>query len=137
MIVYHTSKQPIKKLYNSPLWCALKKSHAKGWKKSALLDGCNAHIYSIDFLDKLIHIYDPICLKLFEELKEDPNDWIANMTCNPSTKEVRKDSFNKRIIQLGYSGVIHPDYDPRDTSKDLDVLLILKFTKLPPFTKIS
>lgn len=120
---YHSSVEPIKVLEHKPLWFALNLKDANGWFANAAEEG-SAYLYEATFKEHISHIDDDDITKLFEDLGEDPYDWVDMIVSNPDASEVLSDKATKALIADGHIGLVYPDYDPRDSQSDLDACVI-------------
>jgi hypothetical protein len=120
---YHSSVEPIKVLEHKPLWFALNLKDASGWFANAAEEG-SAYLYEATFAKPILHIDDYNVIEIFEELGEDPYDWVDMIVGNPTSKEVLSDKATKALIADGHIGLVYPDYDPRDSQSDLDACII-------------
>jgi hypothetical protein len=124
--VYHVSSKMITDLENRPMWFALEKSHSDAWLKNTEQQHDKAFQYSAKIKGKISHITDEDVIQVFDNIGEDPEDWVTEIVGNPSGEEVMSLEGTKALIKAGYQGIIYSDYDPRNWDNDLDALIIFK-----------
>lgn len=120
--VWHVGPQKFASPETRPMWFALERSHSDAWFQNTLYDNGHAHQYSARVNGDIVHIDD--VRDQLEASDIDPREWIAEVVGNPDSDEVLALEGTQMLMSLGYSGVIYPDYDPRDFQKDLDALLV-------------
>jgi hypothetical protein len=125
LIVYHVSSKEIDQLGDRPLWFALEKSHSDdGWLANTLDAEGQAFQYRAVVVGRFANLKDPEVLEIFDQVGEDPQDWLDWIVGNPSAEEVLELTGTKALIGAGYAGIVYLDYDPRDWSQDLEALLV-------------
>ena len=122
--VYHNSPVVISNLDESPMWFSLDLKYGEEYYNNRIFDGDQSYLYEGTVKDQIPHIYSDVIANLFSDSGIDTEDWIANIVGNPDEEEVMSLEGTKILIENGYTGIVHPDYDPFDPSNDVDTLLI-------------
>lgn len=123
--VYTVAGVKFDSLNNVPTWFALDKKHSDdGWFKNMIENFGTAYQYEATIIGKIDHVYSEEVSKVLEENGIDPDEWMTMLVGNPSPNEVLSDAGTQILLKNGWSGIIYPDYDPRDWSKDLDALIV-------------
>lgn len=122
--VYHNSPVIINILGESPMWFSLDLEHGKEYYNNMIFDRGESYLYEGIIKDQIPHIYSDTVSNLFSDKGIDTEDWIADIVGNPDEEEVMSLEGTKLLIENGYSGIVHPDYDPFDPDNDIDTLLI-------------
>jgi len=121
--LYHTSRTRISHLRSSPLWFATELEHAtEGWAVSDR--GQESFVYEATFTGVMAHENDPAIESLFEMEGVDPDEYIDELTSNPESDTVMNDPATQILVQNGYDGFQHTDYDPRDWDKNLPSVVV-------------
>ena len=124
-VFYHSSAEPIGSLKRKPLWLALEKDHAvDGWFKNTLENNGTAFLYSATLDRPVSHIRDADVVRLFQNIDEDPAEWVEMIVGSPTSEEVYDHAATKALINAGHIGLVYSDYDPRDFQEDLDAIII-------------
>jgi hypothetical protein len=122
--VYHNSPSIINELGESPMWFSLDLETGKEYYNNMIFDGGVSYLYEGTVNEKIPNLYSNNIIELFRSRDIDINDWIADIVGNPSEDEVMSLEGTSVLIENGYAGIIHPDYDPADPQMDIEVLLI-------------
>jgi len=121
LTVYHNSSSPINKIVNRPIWAALDMRDAMCYYKNMINEIGESYLYEIkiegNFFNDDLEIF-------LHEGGIDYYEFLADLTANPSSEEILQLEGVKLLINKGYDGLIHEDYDPCDNSKDTNVILI-------------
>ena len=126
--IYHASSLPINKLGSEPMFFAIDKSHSDdGWFRNLTntLGYDSAYQYEAKIQGKIADIEEPEIKRLFIENEININGWAADLTTNPTAKEILNFKGTKLLQKSGYVGATYFDYDPRDFQSELQKALIV------------
>ena len=126
--VYHASSSPINNLGGDPMFFAIDKSHSDdGWfyNLTNSLGYDSAYQYEAKVQGKIADIEEPEIERLFIKNEISLNDWAADLTSNPTAKEILNFKGTKLLQENGYVGATYFDYDPRDFQSELQKALIV------------
>ena len=126
--VYHASSTPITRLGSEPMFFALDKSHSDdGWfhNLTNLMGHETAYQYEAKIQGKIADIKEPEVERLFIENGINVNNWAADLTTNPTAKQILNFKGTKLLQNRGYVGATYFDYDPRDYQAALQKALII------------
>lgn len=127
--VYHNSPVIIDNLGESPMWFSLDIKYGEEYFNNRIFDSGESYLYEGIVRCRIPHIYSDTISNLFSDSGIDVEDWIANIVGNPESDEVLSLDGTILLIENGYQGIVHPDYDPFDTNNDVDTLLIFNPNK--------
>lgn len=128
-IVYHISSDQIKKLKNIPIWFSLKYSQSQGFYRSHHSQFGDAYVYSANINGELAYDADKKIIKLFNDADIDMDEYVLDLTSNPTSSEILNHPGTKLLLKNKYCGIKHSDYDPRDFNKDTKAVLIFNPSK--------
>jgi hypothetical protein len=121
VVVYHNSPSAINRIINRPIWAALNIHEAMCYYKNMINQIGESYLYKMEikgnFFKENLEIF-------LNEAGIDYYDFLSDLTANPSAEEILQLDGIKLLIDKGYDGLIHNDYDPCDNNKDSDVILI-------------
>jgi hypothetical protein len=122
--VYHNSPSIINNLTESPMWFSLDLKNGEEYYNNRMFDSDESYLYEGIVKDQIPHIYSDSIVNLFNDGGIDIEEWIGDIVSNPDEEEVMSLDGTKLLMNNGYSGIIYPDYDPSDSNKDIDTLII-------------
>lgn len=120
--VYHNSPQKISSLKSEVMWFSLNKNDGLGWYEARKDEGGSSYLYEAILASSAKIANENDMTKLFKDI--DLYDFISEIVSNPDHKEVMRNPGTKVLIESGYDGIVYADYDPRDSQRDLDALLV-------------
>lgn len=124
MIVFHNSPSPIKEIINRPIWASLELEEALGFYDNALMDVGQSFLYRM--VIKGNFIYEDYTEEIFEENGLDYDDYVADLTSNPTMDEILNYEGTKLLLKNGYDGIIHSDYYVWDPQDSVETILIFR-----------
>jgi hypothetical protein len=124
MTVFHNSPSPIKNIINRPIWASLELEEALGFYDNALMDVGQSFLYRI--VIKGNFIYEAYAEEIFEENGLDYDDYVADLTSNPTMDEILNYEGTKLLLKNGYDGIIHSDYYVWDPQESVETILIFR-----------
>ena len=122
--VYHNSPILINELGESPMWFSLDLETGNEYYKNMVFNNDESYLYEGTVSSKIPYLFSKHIMDLFKSRDIDLDDWISDIVGNPDEDEVLALEGTSALIENGYDGIIHPDYDPTDPQMDIDVLLI-------------
>jgi len=121
LTVYHNSPILIHSLDNRPMWAALDLKNAMCYYQNMINQNSKSYLYKVELIGDF---FNGDLETLLEQNSIDYYEFLADLTANPTAEEILDMEGIKLLINKGYDGLIHEDYDPCDNSKDTNVILI-------------
>lgn len=121
MVAWHVSIYPLEKFKPTAAWFTPSEELAQYYYKNIKADYSKAYTYKVEIRGNILSFdkLEEIC----DELEIDVYDLVADLTANPSVKEI--EYLTKDIREnCNCDGFYINDYDPRDTNKDVESILV-------------
>ena len=129
---WHVSWDPIESLANDPMWFWLEERHAKNLQQNIRdYDGVDAIIYESNITGNVPRVSE--VEELFNSSGLDIYDYEAMLTENPEAEEILAMEGTMLLLDNGYDGIIHYDYDPENHG-DAESLLVFNPSKTVKFS---
>jgi len=118
---FHVSIYPIKKFNPTPAWFTPSRELAHYYYKNIKDEHSEAYVYKVEIKGDILTFneLEEICSKI----EIDVYDLVADLTANPSVKEIEYLTKNIKIY-CNCDGFYMNDYDPRDNYKDVESILV-------------
>lgn len=131
-VAYHVSTENISNVNSNPMFLFKSQKISNALLRAFKDERDEGYQYSADITGNVLSLAG-----LKKLLKDDWEDYVADMVSNPTVNEIMNNDSTKAIISAGYVGVELLDYHPADPQKDAKSLLIFNARKtLSNFKKL-